>query len=349
LLCGGIGKGQDYWWKEDQFEIELHVTVPKKTKTKDVIFEIKPRSIHLALRNNTSPSSSPVILLDKARPLRGIIDVDGTFWSIADSEVSNESVSSSSSREITITIEKMINDSKNDFDVVEYDWGGIYKDDENDKIEKNYKEVETLDIKEYAASLGVDINNINMTMVDKNMFSSGLNMTKNTLDELSQMGYVKEITRQSDGTEFISNSDHSKEPIPFNSLGENVGLDEMNDAGIGTSDGGGTNSFIRNQIPFIDMPSKWQQAIPVEETRDEDNEPITTDSNQNTMNSMSKDTIEEEIEQETNAIVDPIDLLTVAKLKEILKRENLKVTGNKQELKDRLRNHVNSILEKNKE
>ena len=243
----------------------------------------------------------------------------------------------------------MINEPENDFDVVEYDWGGIYKDDENDKIEKNYKEVETLDIKEYAASLGVDINNINMTMVDKNMFSSGLNMTKNTLDELSQMGYVKEITRQSDGTEFISNSDHSKEPIPFNSLGENVGLDEMNDAGIGTSDGGGTNSFIRNQIPFIDMPSKWQQAIPVEETRDEDNEPITTDSNQNTMNSMSKDTIEEEIEQETNAIVDPIDLLTVAKLKEILKRENLKVTGNKQELKDRLRNHVNSILEKNKE
>ena len=42
--------------------------------------------------------------------------------------------------------------------------------------------------------------------------------------------------------------------------------------------------------------------------------------------------------------VDPIDLLTVKRLKEILREQNLKVSGNKQELRDRLRAHVNSKL-----
>jgi hypothetical protein len=44
---------------------------------------------------------------------------------------------------------------------------------------------------------------------------------------------------------------------------------------------------------------------------------------------------------------DPIDSLTVARLKEILREQNLKVSGTKQELQDRLRNYVQSIVDKN--
>lgn len=42
---------------------------------------------------------------------------------------------------------------------------------------------------------------------------------------------------------------------------------------------------------------------------------------------------------------DPIDMLTVARLKEILRAQGLKVSGTKQVLRDRLRNHVNSLLQ----
>lgn len=44
----------------------------------------------------------------------------------------------------------------------------------------------------------------------------------------------------------------------------------------------------------------------------------------------------------------PIDRLTVARLKEILREQNLKVSGTKQELQERLRNHVQSVIDKNK-
>ena len=64
---------------------------------------------------------------------------------------------------------------------------------------------------------------------DKNMFSSGLNMTRNTLDELTSAGYVSEVTRQSDGTELINKGSES---VPFNAFGQNVGKDEIDDAGI---------------------------------------------------------------------------------------------------------------------
>lgn len=43
---------------------------------------------------------------------------------------------------------------------------------------------------------------------------------------------------------------------------------------------------------------------------------------------------------------DPIEALTVARLKEVLKSNGLKVTGNKKELQDRMRAHVNSMMRK---
>lgn len=48
-----------------------------------------------------------------------------------------------------------------------------------------------------------------------------------------------------------------------------------------------------------------------------------------------------------SATADPIDSLTVARLKEILREQNLRVSGTKQELQDRLRNHVQSVIDQN--
>jgi hypothetical protein len=42
---------------------------------------------------------------------------------------------------------------------------------------------------------------------------------------------------------------------------------------------------------------------------------------------------------------DPIDKLTVQRLKEILKSQGLKTTGNKRELQERLRVRVNELLQ----
>ena len=45
----------------------------------------------------------------------------------------------------------------------------------------------------------------------------------------------------------------------------------------------------------------------------------------------------------SSATVDPIDMLTVKRLKDILRDQKLKVSGNKQELRDRLRAHVKTL------
>jgi hypothetical protein len=107
----------------------------------------------------------------------------------------------STKRIVTVTIETSVKTPKDDFEIVDYDWGGVYPDDEGEVQERKYEEPEELNIGEYAASLGVDIDNINMSMVDKTMFTSGLDLTKSTMEEITKAGYVQEVTEQSDGTE----------------------------------------------------------------------------------------------------------------------------------------------------
>ena len=55
-----------------------------------------------------------------------------------------------------------------------------------------------------------------------------------------------------------------------------------------------------------------------------------------------------EVDDENDAIdgpiADPIDLLSVKRLKEILREQGLKVSGKKQELRNRLRDHVDTKL-----
>lgn len=318
-IFGGTGVAKTYSWKEEQFEIELKVSVPKTTKAKDINFQIQSKSVHLTLGDD--------VLLDGSRQFRGLVDVDGTFWSFADDD--------ESSRTVSITMEKLITPPADSFEVVEYDWGGIYPEEEEKEelVSKNYDEPEALDIRDYATSLGVDIDNIDMSKVDKSMFSSGLNMTKNTLDELSNAGLVNEVTRQNDGSEFTNNAE------PFQSLGKGISQDEMDAAGI-------TNGpkVPNAPIPFLDTDSPWSKSMPVEEARGSDNEDIAPISD-GLLKEEEKKAVKENGEtklRRKNA--DPIDLLTVARLKEILKAENLKVSGNKKELQDRLKAHIASRI-----
>lgn len=326
-LYGGIGIAKTYSWKEEQYEIELRVKVPKETTAKQIKYTPRSKSIHLAVGDE--------VLLDGSREMRGLIDLDGTFWSIVDSEEHD-------GRDVVITMEKMILPPKDPFEVVEFDWNGIYPDDDDEILEKRYDVPEVLDVREYAASLGVDIDNINMTLVDKNMFSSGLNMTRSTLDELTKAGYVKEVTRQGDGLEMIDEG--AGKTVPFNALGDNIGKDEMEDAGIQLG-GSTTSTMQKGRNPsFMKKDSPWLQTMPVEEARTGDAE-IAEEADNNT--SLSQEG--ENKSGKKARMSDPIDLLTVSKLKEVLKREGLKVSGTKAELQERLKEHVKSVLKKNNE
>lgn len=321
-LHGGVGIAESYSWKEDQYEIELKVRVPASTKSKQINYQAKSKSISLQIGDE--------ILLDGSRNMRGMIDIDGTFWSLLDSDEHD-------GRDLIITIEKLMLPPNDPFEVVEFDWGGIYLDDEDEIIEKKYDEPEELDIREYASSLGVDIDNINMTMVDKGMFSSGLNMTRSTLDEMSKAGYVKEVTQQGD-QEFIDNgSGDPDSSIPFKPFGQNVGADEIADAGIRMDGNPNQNNMPIN--PYMSPDSTWYQTMPAEEARTDDD---TIPMEENEQVKKSSPTIEKVKMQ------DPIDLLTVVKLKEVLKREGLKVSGNKEDLRNRLKSHVRSVVDEKK-
>lgn len=380
-LFGGIGIADTYRWEETQYEIDVTVPVPAGTRAKRIKFRATPNSVHLAIMGWNGDTANDIVLLDGDRQMRGQVSVDGTYWAIADGENDDPD---DDRRQITVTIEKMIVEPQDQFEVVEYDWGGVYPNDEDEVSERKYDEPEELDVREYAKSLGVDIDNINMSMVDKTMFSSGLNMTQSTMDELSKAGYVKEVTQQGDGQEFTTGEDGSA--VPFNSLGDNIGADEIMNIEAGrlvpspgsegstddilaavtgvTGERGKSKdgkSKIRSELPFIDTHSKWHNSVPVEEVRDEDGMPIDMPSGDDDGDdvdelddAISKPTLDSkdtagDSDNESNGgnakPSDPIDLLTVKRLKEILKEQNLKISGNKQELRDRLRSAVNAKLE----
>ena len=187
-LFGGVGIADTYRWEESQYEIDVTVSVPAKTRAKDIAFKATPTSIDLRIEK-AGTDGEDIVLIDGSRKVRGRVSIDGTYWAIADLERSNKS--DNDDRQVTVTIEKMIVEPQDQFEVMEYDWNGLFPDDEDEVLERKYDEAEELDVREYAQSLGVDIDNINMSMVDKTMFSSGLNMTKSTMDQLSDAGLIE--------------------------------------------------------------------------------------------------------------------------------------------------------------
>lgn len=309
VLYGGVGTATNYSWTEEPFELEISFLVPEGTRAKDVIFQALPRSVDLRLAQD---DGNELILLDPKRLMRGRVSTDGTFWEIHD-------VPGTPQRQITVQIEKNHRTPKDDFDVIDYDWGGVFPNDDDEVVSRTYDEPEPLNIREYAASLGVDIDNINMSLVDKTMFTSGLNMTRSTMDQLSSKGLVKEVTQQADGSEFTIDDDGAS--VAFNPYA----------------------AVPPPKIPFIDTPSPWSKSIPVQEMEMTNQVPTTFKDNVE-LEPSDVDTEEEAPDVKTAA--DPIDLLTVKRLKEILRLQGLKVSGTKDELQNRLRTHVNSMLTK---
>jgi hypothetical protein len=320
-LYSGKGIATDYTWEEEAFELEVTVKVPKDTRAKDIHFKATATSIDLRLNKDDGNGEEEVVLLDSSRTLRGRVVLDGTFWAFSDA------TEGSDEKEVTVTIEKKIKTAKDDFEVIEYDWKGVYNQDEEEVSFRKYDEPEPLDVREYAASLGVDIDNINMSHVDKTMFTSGLNLTKSSLDSLHTAGLVKEVTQQEDGTEWSTDEDGYK--VPFTSMGDNVSAQEVKE------------SVAPPKIPFIDTDSPWQNTVPVDkkETVVENGTPAPSETAKNRKKK------KEQLEQERrNAASDPIEALTVARLKEVLRARGLKVSGNKKELQDRLKSEVQSML-----
>ena len=327
LFMSGYGIATNYSWKEGAYEIDVTISVPTTTRANDVVFKATSRSIDLRLVNSTTGESLP--LLDGTRKLRGRIDVDGTYWVISDAA----SDSRSTSRHITVTIEKIIATPKDGFDIIDYDWNGVYHaEDVDEVIERKYDQPEPLDVRQYAAEMGVDIDNLNMSLVDKNLFNSGLNLTKSALKSLHQSGYLstEEVTQQADGTEYIINKDGEAERV------DNA---PVMPTAVQNSRSG--------SIPFIDTDSQWIKASATS------NETVVQLKRNFTRAAFADDSSKPAVETaEANPFRnkksdDPIEALTVARLKEILKAQGLKTSGTKSELQERLRNKVNALLQGN--
>lgn len=336
-LNSGYGITEDYTWKEEALEIELTVQVPPGTKGSDVHF--KPGLTSIDLRVDTADkdgAKKQITLLDGNRKLRGRISLDGTYWVFSDRR-----------RSITVTLEKYFVHSNDDMQVLDYDWKGLYPADEEEVLERKYDEPEVLNVREYASSLGVDVDNINKTLVDETMFSSGLNLTERALNQLTDSGYLTEITKQADGTEYKTNPETGEaEPFSFE------------------DDGDGQETRVklnkdpkRVHIPFLDTNSPWSQAVPVAVDADTNKTTITD-------NDQLRESLKQNLKKETTATadeddgesnppdplktIDPIEQLTVKRLKEILRNQGLKVSGSKSDLQERLRDQVNSLVQETK-
>jgi CS domain len=334
-LYGGYGIATNYSWTEGAYEMDVTVRVPATTRARDIHFKATSNSIdvHLIVGNST------VILLDGQRKLRGRVNVEGTYWVISDSEGDD----GSNDRLVVVTIEKLLKAPMDDFQVVEYDWKGLYRDEEEDEVSKrHYDAPEALDVKEYAASLGVDVDNINMSMVDKTMFNSGLNLTQKSLDELNRAGYLDtetEITKQSDGSEYIVNDDGDN--IPYSQFGK------------GEADVADVPKTKKQQpeVPFLDTDSPWHQhakglggnSSVFQQTRNFTRAAFAADREKSGASAAAAD--KAPYKNSGSAIGDPIEDLTVKRMKEILRAQGLKVSGSKRELQYRLRQQVNALMQ----
>jgi hypothetical protein len=267
-------------------------------------------------------------------------------------------------RLITVTIEKHIPRNRDDFTPIEYDWKAVYLSPDPTITVVEYDKPEPLNIREYAASMGVDVDNIDMSKVDKTMFSSGLNVTKSTLDTMYQSGLLSKetITRQKDGTEYTVD-DETGDPVPYSLLDHNNNKkiknkeedddddedDDMEDdhddeeasvaeTAAATTAAGSVvienNNGVHNNTTVIRQVRNMTRAA---FAMDSAALKATTTEKGNNKKKKENQPVEEE--------KDPIEGLTVARLKQMLRSQGLPVSGNKAVLQDRLRRQVNALLQ----
>ena len=328
-LFGGIGTATTYSWKEEQFEMEVTISVPPNTTAKDIKFKCSSHGIDLRLLSKDDER----ILLDGSRNTRGKICVDGTFWSICDGAAK---VNGEKQREINVVIEKHFVPASSAGGVMTYDqltdfdWGGLYPDDEVEVTFRQYDEAEELNVRDYAAKLGVDIDNIDMSKVDKTMFGAGLrqdaesamdfpgekkvsdtspgsqlNITQATLDQLVKYGLAKEVVRQGDGTEYEMNAfSENLERKSFSMLGKDVSVDELRNADVVDSS---VTNLNRNEES---KPNAADDEL-LHEERVQASDHLAHSSEESEAN-------DEKVDPNAK---DPIEKLTVKKLKEILRQE----------------------------
>ena len=164
------------------------------------------------------------------------------------------------------------------------------------------------------------------------------NITQATLEQLTKVGLAKEIVQQGDGSEYeLGNGGSLSEDKIFSMLGKGISDEELRSAGI---------------VGESNIPKLWEtQTVPVDDVAPGSDggiieseiveQEISTAITVNEVDDEKK--VDSQIMEETDAD-DPISSLTVARLKEILREQGLKVSGNKQELRDRLKSHVNALL-----
>merc|ERR1711862_483973 len=144
-----------------------------------------------------------------------------------------------------------------------------------------------------------------MSMVDKSMFSV-MNMTKEVMQHAQEEGFLQEITMQNDGAHIENNDNNNDDALRTKYSSPLKNSDEITDA------------FKKT---YEDMMMKTSSS------------------------SSSTTTMDHNIEKDSSNNNDPIDNLTVSKLKSILKAQKLKVSGTKKELQQRLRLHVQSMID----
>jgi len=263
-----------------------------------------------------------ITLLDGKRMLKGKIQMDGTFWSINDVEVAieidfdnNNNYTPATGREITVTCEK--NNRIADVETAD-DWQAVYKTNLTDTeiISLAYEPEVELDVREYCAGLGVDIDNIDMSKVDKSLFTDAVQETQSTLEKLTSGGYAREVTQQGD-LEFSGD------------LGD---LTPMQD-GIASEE---------SRIAYEDREAS-SEAEAIQNAVGSTLETLSSKTPINDEEPAQGSATTDEVKSDDD--VDPIDALTVEKLKDILRAEQLKVSGNKQELRDRLRAHTELLID----
>merc|ERR1712071_201712 len=101
------------------------------------------------------------------------------------------------------------------------------------------------------------------------------------------------------------------------------------------------NKKGRVKIPFIDDDDDDEPLPPPPQTQIQNDPPVREEA-ETTANAVEDDADNAE---GPDILVDPIDMLTVVRLKDILREQKLKVSGTKQELRDRLRDHVERKIE----
>lgn len=361
-LWAGRGVAANYTWTEDQFEIEVSFTVPKRVRASHVHFKATSTSIdlryhhrqrHTEINDNDNDRNDDdmIILLDKNRKLKGKINLDGTYWLIADDDDDH----AADHRLITVTIEKHIPRNRDDFTPIEYDWKAVYLTPDPTITVVEYDKPEPLNVREYAASMGVDVDNIDMSKVDKTMFSSGLNVTKSTLDTMYQSGLLSKetITRQTDGTEYTVD-DETGDPVPYSLLDHKknnnkkiLNKEEEDDDDDDMEDDDDDDEASGAEMATTTTTAAGNTTTVIRQVRNMTRAAFAMDSAALKATTMEKDNKKKNKKENQPAVEekDPIEGLTVARLKQMLRSQGLPVSGNKAVLQDRLRRQVNALLQ----